>query len=198
MDQSKVWDILAPGWYNWRAWPIRAVGDLSEGWKPGKILDIGCGNCRNLVPFLKKGFKGVGLDFSEGMLEGAKKMLEKNNVSAQLKLGRIEKLPFVSESFDYCLFVASLHHLKEDMRKEALKEMKRVLKKKGKALITVWISEKKGVKEKDVSWSRKGVDYKRYYYFFDKKELKDLIEDVGFEVIKSWEDKKNLIFIVEK
>lgn len=198
MDQSKVWDILAPGWYNWRAWPIRTVNNLAGEWKPGKILDIGCGNCRNLVPFLKKGFKGVGLDFSKGMLEGAEKKLEKNEVSATLKLGKAEKLPFNAGSFDYCLFIASLHHLNEDGRKEALKEIKRVLKKGGKALITVWKSEEKGKKEKYVSWNRKGTIYKRYYYFFDKKELRDLIEDSGLEVLESWEDKKNLIFIVKK
>lgn len=196
MDQIEVWNVLAEGWYNWRYWSIKLVEEFSKKWKPGKILDIGCGNCRNLIPFLKEGFVGYGIDFSEVMLENAKKRLGKEKVGAKLKLGSAEKLPFKKSNFDYCIFIASLHHLSEKGRKKALKEMKRVLKKNGKALITVWKGEDK--KEGYISWRRKGKTYKRYYYFYDKEELDSLLKEVGFKVVKTSHDKKNLIFIIKK
>jgi len=203
-DQKEVWNVLASGWYNWRAWPIRKVNSLAKEWKPGKVLDIGCGNGRNMLPFLKKGFKGVGLDFSKVMLENASSYLKKHKVQADLKLGIAEKLPFKDKSFDYCLFIASLHHIngKENQRK-ALLEMKRVLKNNGKALITVWNKLQKRFfferKEIMVTWNTKGVIYERYYYLFNYWELKRLIKSVGLNLIESkGVFGKNLVFIVQK
>ena len=83
MEQKKVWDAIAEQWYHFRQKPFRDIAKelekLSEKEK-GKILEIGCGNCRNLLVFAKKGFECYGLDFSEKMLEFAKLFCEKHKI----------------------------------------------------------------------------------------------------------------------
>jgi len=203
-NQREVWDVLAEGWYHFRQRPFPpTVINLSSEWEKGKILDVGCGNCRNLVPFAQQGFDCYGIDFSKEMLKSAQRLLDKNKVKAKLKLGRAEKLPFSSESFDYCLSIAVLHHLKEKEREAALKEIKRVLKKNGKALITVWNKLQwrfvLGKKEQYIPWRKKEKTYWRYYYFFTYWELKKLLEKSGFKIVySSGIFGKNLEFIVKK
>ena len=43
----------------------------------GLILDAGCGNGRNSIPFLEKKLKCVELDFSKTMIREAKKFLKR-------------------------------------------------------------------------------------------------------------------------
>ncbi len=203
MEQREVWNAVAWRWRNWRNKPREIAVQLANEWVPGRILDIGCGNCRNLVPFLQKGFSGVGIDFSEGMLKHSHELLKKNKVSATLKLGSSERLPFERDSFDYCLFIAALHHLNKEGQKKALAEMGRVLKPEGLALITVWNKWQWefvfGKKERMIPWKTKEVVYDRYYYFFNYFELRKMLRNEGFDVIKSYGMfGDDVVFIVKK
>ncbi len=205
MSQIKIWDSIAEGWNNFRQKPFPPIiNKVALEWKPGKILDIGCGNCRNLIPFAKNSFSCYGLDFSEKMLEFAKKLCDKNKVKVNLKLGRAEKLPFKKESFDYCISIASFHHIEtKEQRKKALDEMYRVLKPEGKALVFVWnkLQLRFLFKPVDsyVSWRRKGKNYLRYYHLFTYWKLKKLLRKHKFKILYS--DGiigRELTFIVQK
>ena len=68
-SQQKIWDLIAPNWNNFRQKPLRELYKLN--WKKGKILDLGCGNSRNLLPF--KQLQCYGLDFSKNMLKESRK-----------------------------------------------------------------------------------------------------------------------------
>jgi len=74
-----------------------------------------------------------------------------------------------------------------------------VLKPRAKAKIAVWNKNSKwfknSKKEKYMEWRNKG---KRYYYLYDAKEIYGLFEKEGFEIIKKFEPKRNIIFIVQK
>lgn len=78
-------------------------------------------------------------------------------------------------------------------------------------MISVWdknsmdLFKEKKVKEGFVNWKYNEKSYKRYYYFYDEKELKDLLESIGFKIIKiilredqNSHSKKNIIFYCEK
>ena len=145
-----------------------------------KILEVGCGNCRNLLPFAKAGFDCYGIDFSKEMLKHAKVFCKKHNINVKLKQADATKLPFNNETFDYVLFVAVLHHLNPDKQEKALQEIKRVLKPNGMALITVWNKRRLfGLfkpKQLYIPWHIDGKTYYRYYYLFNFFELKKLLE----------------------
>lgn len=190
-NQKEVWDSLAEGWNNFRRKPFPyTVLKLSDKWKKGKILDLGCGNGRNLVPFSEKGFDCYGVDFSEKMLEYAKGRFSKRKLTAEFKFGDLAKIPFEDNFFDYIICIASFHHLNKKDQIKSLNEIKRVLKEDGKLYLTIWNKWQGkflfGKKEKFMSWKIKDEIFERYYYFFNIFEIKRLLRKFGFKIEKSF------------
>jgi len=206
--QQQVWNALARQWSSHRQKPWKDVENLMSlllKSKPGRILDIGCGNGRNLLPFAMAGFDCYGIDFSEEMLKSAEQFAEENKINLKLKYGRAQLIPFPTKSLDYALSIAVLHHLKKEDHLRALHEMFRVLKDNGKAVITVWnhLNPKffKFILKKQtfVPWKLNDQTYWRYYYFFSFWELRRLIRKAGFRILKSSSPfARNLIFVLEK
>ncbi len=197
----EVYNKIAEGFYNLRQQPITPeIKKLAEEWKPGLLLDVGCGIGNSTLPFAKMGFECFGIDISPEIIRLAKKYSEKHRVEVGFKVGDILSIQFLENKFDYVISVAVFHHLdSEEKRLKALSEMKRVLKKEGKMFITVWFKETKR-KDKNIPWTSKGVKYQRYYHFFDREELEELFEKAGFRKIKVFEDekRKNLCVLAEK
>ncbi len=204
-SQEEVWESLAGSWHSFRQRPVFLAESLAARWKPGRVLDIGCGNGRNLIPFLNNGFKGVCFDFSKNMLKNAEALLKKKGVwgKVELKQGNMIELPFEGESFDYILNLVALHNLTKPEAYLAVDEMRRVLKKKGMAVIAVWnkLQPRFFFRRKNVyiPWRIGKETYQRYYYLYTYWELKKLLEQRGFEVIShSGIFERNLYFIVRK
>ena len=205
MNQEKVWDAIADQWHNFRQQQFKPVYDFIERYQPkkGKILEIGCGNCRNLIPFAKNGFECHGLDFSKNMLAQAKKMMQKHKANIELKKANITNLPYKSNQFDYILHIASLHHLKEEESIESsLREASRILKPEGIMLLTVWNKlQLKFItrpKELHIPWKKNNREYKRFFHLFDYFELRRLLKNVNFQILESNILGKNLIFVLKK
>ena len=202
-NQEKIWDELAWRWNNFRNKPERIAEYFKDKYakNAGRIIDLGCGNCRNLIPF--KNFICYGIDFSEKMLEKAKILSKKYNLNIKLYKAELIKLPFNDNFFNYVLMLASLHHLEtKEKREKALKELYRVLKKDGIALVTVWnkwqlkfLFEKK---DSYIEWKSKDKIYYRYYYLFNYFELKNLFKKCNFKILESKIYKGKLVFIVKK
>jgi len=182
--ERDVWNAISPAWDRFRKKPFpKTVTELASKWKPGKVLDLGCGNARNLVPFSEKGFECFGVDFSEEMIKLAKKRLK-----AEFKLGDILEIPYKDDNFDYIICVAAFHHVKKVDQEKGLQEIKRVLKPNGKLYITGWNKWQKGKfflkKEANIPWKMKDKTYDRYNYLFNYLELKKLVKKSGFNIEK--------------
>lgn len=203
-SQKEVWDAIAKSWHSFRQRPqpqiFEALKRFSEIWKPGKILEIGCGNCRNLLPFEYNDFDCYGIDFSEEMLECAMEYGKKHKLKIRLKQAHATALPFETNSFDYILCIAVLHTLKADERTKALREIKRVLKRNGRAVITVWnkLQRRFLFKKRDifVPWHIGTAVHQRYYYLFTPGELRKLLKREGFRIVEHNTFGENLIFVV--
>ncbi len=91
--------------------------------KSDLLLDIGCGTGISTTYFQ---CESIGIDPSFEMIQQGKE---------NLILGRAEALPFKDHSFDIILSVTALHNFSN--YKKAFHEMKRVLKKKGKIILTL-------------------------------------------------------------
>lgn len=204
MKQKEIWEKIAPSWHSFRQKPFPdIINKLAKEWKPGKLLDIGCGNARNLIPFIKNKFTCTGIDFSKNMISFAKELLNKNNIKAKLIQAPSTKIPFKPNTFDYIISVAMIHHLTKKERQKTLNEIKRTLKPNGKALITVWnkwqsrfILSKKNIY---IPWKIKQEIHQRYYYLYNYFELKNQLIKTGFKIEYSEGIfGRNLIFIIKK
>ena len=155
--------------------------------KGERVLDLGCGNGR----FYEKLKQGVytGIDNSEELIKIAKEKYKEGDFRVASAL----ELPFKNEEFDKIYSLAVLHHIPKDYHNIFVEESKRVLKKNGILVLTIWNlkdrKEKQDVKkisEKEILIPWHGAE-DHYFYTFDLKELKDLFKD--FIVIQEGEIK---------
>ena len=208
-NQLKVWNKIAKPWKTYVVKKIPIIEEFLKG-KKGKIVDLGCGAGRNMIPNPKINYYGI--DFSELQLKQAEKFIKKNKIKAKLYKSEAYNLEFKDNYFDYGLFISALHCLEsKEKREKAVKEFFRVLKPKAQALISVWNSEDRRfihVKNNGgiyMSWIEQGISYMRYYYLYKKEELLNLLKKSGFKILDIYEpkehdrfSKKNWIIIIEK
>jgi len=101
--------------------------------QPGmSLLDAGCGGGRNLVYFLRNGFKVYGVDRSATAIVQAKSLATEllNDIeSDQFRVENVERMSFSNETFDVVLSSAVLHFANDEEHWQSMvSEMWRVLK----------------------------------------------------------------------
>jgi ubiquinone/menaquinone biosynthesis C-methylase UbiE len=117
--------------------------------KSAKILDAAGGTGVITLPLAKAGYNATLCDISSGMLDVARQKLLKDGVLDKAKITEcdVRHLPFSDETFDFVLCWAG--------PTEALKELVRVTRKKGKISFTVksryWASVSKFPKEPELA-----------------------------------------------
>lgn len=183
---AKVFDVTRI-----RIWPC--VRNFINGLPSGSnILDIGCGNGKNMSIRSDITFKGI--DISDELVKIC------NNKGLDVIESSMTSLPFPDNSFDAFIAVASYHHLSNDeLRKQALNEMYRVLKNSGKGLIVVWALEQPDdstfdfkLKDEKVKWTCRitGNTFWRYYHIYQDGDLINEINQLEprFQIEKiGWE-----------
>jgi ubiquinone/menaquinone biosynthesis C-methylase UbiE len=150
------------------------------------ILDIGCGNGRNMTISSDK-YKYTGVDNCSNFVKLAK------NINPNVFLSDMVELPFHDNYFDAIISIASFHHLSTiDRRIKCLNEMKRVLKPNGKLLLSIWSINQSHNKKLNntfnygnnmVPWKdNKGhIIDTRYYYIFELDEIYQLLQ-INFNI----------------
>jgi ubiquinone/menaquinone biosynthesis C-methylase UbiE len=220
MNQREVWNKIAKQWSLFRKKTPNEVETFLKN-KEGKLLDLGCGSGRNMV--LNKNLEYYGVDFSKEMLILSEKKAGKNKIKSsfrEIDIGK-ENLPFEDDYFNFFIFLSTLHCIEtEEHREKSLKELFRVMKKGAIGMLSVWKKEeilkqweKEKVEDLDIStakeifvnWKNNNKIYQRYYYFYEKNELKSLLKKIGFKILtipQKWKSqkhfKKNIIFYLEK
>jgi alkylated DNA repair protein alkB family protein 8 len=196
----EAFDDIAESWDSFRRKPFPPIVEVVAKEWHGRILDVGCGNARNLLAFDGELF---GIDSSKAMIDSARSNAAKSHKKVVFLVTDMTKLPFKDGYFDHVICVAALHHLDKENQLIALQEMKRVLKPGGKLLLTVWNKWQKkfffGKRERMVPWTTKGRTIERYYFFHDMFSLKNLVLRAGF-VIDSSKGMfgRNVVLILKK
>jgi len=200
INVKNVYNAIAKEFSQTRYRPWSCVEEFLDDVKSGsKIGDIGCGNGKNMK--YRKDCNNYGCDFSEELVD----ICRKDGLNTIY--GDVLDIPYESESFDYTICIAVIHHLSTcEKRKKAIEEIMRVTKKGGKAMILVWALEqpsdsRRKFKEQDnmVSWKDKKGNLlgERYYYVFKKDELESLI-DSEIKIVKSFYELGNWGVTLEK
>jgi len=167
--------------------------------KNSVIYDIGCGNGRNMN--IRDDCTFIGCDNNYNLLYEAKR----NNHTCYY--GDNLNIPFSDNVADAVLSIAVIHHFSTTNRRiTALKEIFRILKVNGVALIYVWAYEQPKFinhsKNAMVDWNdqNSGEIYKRFYYLFSLQELDKLIYKNfdNIEIIESGVQKDNYYVICKK
>jgi ubiquinone/menaquinone biosynthesis C-methylase UbiE len=142
---------------------------------PGqRVLDLGCGPGDGASRLNALGVTAVGLDYSSGMLDDARK--DPNNMG-RLVRGDAGRLPFKDGAFDKIVCTNSFHHYPDHRR--ALFEMRRVLRPGG---LLVLVDPRK-----DHPFGRLAIDFGENVVFglkevriFNISEWTQMLRDAGF------------------
>jgi len=171
--------------FTWK-WTDEFINNLKSD---SFVLDIGCGTGRNLK---YKNVNITGIDISIEQLKKCKS----NNIHCDMTL-----IPFRDNTFDNIISIASFHHLSNiERRHKCLSEMKRIIKKDARILMSVWsINQPEKTRRKFIKYGDTIVNWKqvpRYYYIFEINELKNLLLEY-FKINKHFWDCGNEIFILQ-
>ena len=103
--------------------------------KNEKVLDVATGTGKLALRLSDLGCKVWGIDLSQGMLDKAIKKDKKKRI--KFIKGDATKLQFSSNTFDICTICSGFHEMSNNIRKECIKEMIRVLKPNAKRRNTI-------------------------------------------------------------
>lgn len=100
------------------------------------VLDIGCGDGRNMQSILQRTQNVYGVDNDKKALEDTRKRFEGID-TVKVILASADKLPFEDETFDNVTFLMILPNL-ENNKDSSIRESARVLKKGGKLILSAF------------------------------------------------------------
>ena len=133
MDERELKALLAADehhwWYRGRRRVIRAELDRLPLPSPARVLDAGCGSGRTLQELRAYG-EVAGLELSELAATQARE-----RQVGEVRVGRVESLPWADGSFDLVTCLDVLEHIPDDGT--ALRELRRVTTPGGWLLLTV-------------------------------------------------------------
>lgn len=149
---------------------------------PVKILDVATGTGAQAYELAKRGFDVTGVDLSPEMLQQAKKKLRRG-----LKLRFLHadgtKLPFKDNEFAAASISLGLHDMPYEIDLAVLKEMKRVVRKKGKILIVDYNEPRNHLASKIAHHIIRHYETKNYDPFI-RRGLRRILQDVGLTIAR--------------
>jgi SAM-dependent methyltransferase len=176
------------------------------------ILDLGCGNGELARTLARIGHRGayLGLDFSLPLLTGADSAPE--GFSAEFRVVDLTQLSAFSdqlsvpEGWSVITAFAALHHIpSQNLRLDILKTIHEILAPEGRFIHSNWqFLNSPRLRQRVQKWSEAGLtetdvdegDYLldwrsggtglRYVHHFSKKELAELAQSSGFEIVETF------------
>jgi len=113
---------------------IAKVLDLPRG---SKVLDVGCGYARHAVYLARMGYRVVGVDLSDYLLEIARERIKRFNVEVELVKKDMRKLDYMEEFDGAYMFFTTFGYFTHEENQEVLRRIASVLKHRGRLLIDI-------------------------------------------------------------
>lgn len=158
------WEQLRAEFYGARFQFEALLALLPRTWT---VADLGCGTGTTMAQLAPHVGKVIGVDSSSAMLSAAQRRLA-GVVNAELRQGELESLPVESSSIDVALMILALSYLPDPL--PALKEMARVLKPGGRAVVVDLLPHDRDDFRRRMEQARLG---------FSESELAGLLRSAG-------------------
>ncbi len=163
-----------------------------------KILDIGSGEGRHLIPLAKAGYDLTGLELTDAGIKITKNKLDKEKAKAKLVRGNFHNLPFEDNHFDTIISTQAMQHNVWQGAEAAFAEAARVLKHDGLFFLRI-NSDKNAmpdnaeiIEDKGRTWVRDEEGKPGLHHSFSLEELEELAEKYNLEVVPGLAKKYNL------
>jgi tRNA (uracil-5-)-methyltransferase TRM9 len=207
-EVARMYDAIAVEYDRARRRPWPEVVEFARSLPPRSVVaDVGCGAGRHATVFAAEGHRVVGVDASSRLLEIARRKLPEETFVR----GDLCGLPLRDSRFSAAAAVATIHHLpSERERLAAMREIARVLRPGGTALVTAWSSRQESEEERRgsrpagpdprdvwVPWRAGGGEVQRFYHLFEEGELPALILAAGLRVAKYFRSADNYVAVAE-
>jgi ubiquinone/menaquinone biosynthesis C-methylase UbiE len=141
------------------------------------ILNVGCGDGRDNVHIEMNGARAIGIDLSEGMLREAKKYYPVGDFRKM----DMRDLAFEDDFFDGIWASGSIYHVPKSEVKKIIGEFERVLKNDGVLSLNFKLGKGEGLEANPKSYDGSP----RYFAYYTKQEMKNIMVDFGFKEIES-------------
>lgn len=100
-----------------------------SNYQGGRILDLSCGDGRNLPLLLHLGFEVHATEISDPIIADLQQVAQAQHWNVSFKLGRNTELPYPAGFFDYVLACSSFYYLEADTAwEEVMREVARVVR----------------------------------------------------------------------
>ncbi len=161
------WDKLRAELYGEQFTRAATLALLPSDWT---VADLGCGTGAVAIDLARYVQRVIGVDHSAAMLKAARKRLTaQRDVDVDLRRGDLEALPIDDGACDAALMIIVLTYLSNPLT--ALREMKRILKPGGKAVIVDLLLHDRDDFRRQMGQRCLG---------FSEEQLADMLADAGF------------------
>lgn len=198
MDLKSTYNKIASDWHQdhkndakWAKILDQLVGLLPQD---AEILDLGCGPGLEAKYLTNKGFKVLGIDFSEKMI----KIARQNVPGVNFKVLDIRDVKTLDKTFDAIIAQAVLLHFTKKEIPKILSDIKSKLKPNGFLMVGLKNVNKDGVgkKEEIITENDYGYDYQRFFSFFKMPEIKKHLTDSGFKIVYGYTSRDGWIYVI--
>lgn len=157
--------------------------------KKMRVLEIGCGVGRILIPMVKIFGEAIGVDVSTEMVNSGKKHIEQISNCKIFETNGTDLSLFSSDYFDFCYSYIVFQHITEkEIVKNYIKEISRILKKG--SIFRFQVRGDIDTKPHEITtWD--GVR-------FTSEEMHDIANDNNFEILEETDDKREYYWLTFK
>ena len=169
----------------------------------GLVVDFGCGTGRSLLPLLRRGLRGLGIDLSQRMLQIAAEKAREENLPLECIHANLVELDFLADDtadFALCMFSTLGMIEGRDNRRRLLDHVRRILKPDGPFIVHVhnywfnltkrdeawWVAKDlakalfcRGHERGDKSFIYRGIR-DMYLHVYTRRELIGVLREAGF------------------
>jgi len=169
----------------------------------GKILDIGSAWGYNVIALRKLGYSAVGMDLISDQFPAGMRIAARNRLDFPVVAADAAEIPFPDGLFDSITMVETFEHIFESDRSRVIGECRRVLRPGGRLVLST--PNYRGIVERfkrfavkhprlrdrmpAMCYPENGIPREkyhpyRYHHPLHEKQLRNLLENNGFRVIK--------------